>query len=77
MLEVAQHFYSASYLRAQDRPLCLAGCRMWGSAYGFDLEPEWIKFLQALSDAIVFYGTPEQYPPYQWSKTGNVCSLLS
>lgn len=50
---------------------------MWGSAYGFDLEPEWTKFLQALSDAIVFYGTPEQYPPYLWSKTGNVCSLLS
>ncbi|CAL8461564.1 g1095 [Coccomyxa elongata] len=64
-----------TYLQGLIIASAMTGCRMLGVAYDFDLEPRWVPFLQSLSDAIIFYGTPEQYPPYFWSASGQSCLL--
>ena len=53
----------------------VAGCRMKGNGFTSGLEPKWYTFLQELSDAIVFEGTPPQFPPYPWSNSGQKCTL--
>ncbi len=53
----------------------VAGCRMKGNGFTSGLEPKWYTFLQELSDAIVFEGTPPQFPPYPWSNSGPKCTL--
>jgi hypothetical protein len=46
---------------------------MQGDNYTYDLEPAWAVFLQVLSDAVVFQGTPPNFPAYPWAS--NPCTL--
>ena len=43
---------------------------MQGNSYTFGLEQKWVSFLQALSDAVVFGGTPSNFPSYWWQQSG-------
>jgi hypothetical protein len=59
--------------------LCLhgAGCRLQGNGYTFGLAADWTALLQALSDAVVFRGTPSSFPAYPWANGARAaCSLI-
>ena len=49
---------------------------MTGNGFTFGLDQKWYSFLQELSDAIIFEGTPRQFPLYPWqTNDGPTCTL--
>ena len=49
---------------------------MQGNAYNPGLDSSWVDYLQALSDAVVFSGTPSNFPKYPWQSNASLMCKL-